>query len=117
MERCAEWGLFCNPDRQHAFVPHYIIKLCAIQQGSKTPHIELSPDIKPNNEKKLGLGMGFDELLSKWASNKALVSISLYVECAQVLLYMLNAHKCCLCSEDDQVLAVPRSGRSKGSPT
>lgn len=72
----AEWGLFCNPDRQHAFLPRYIIKLCAVQQGSKTPRIELSPAIKPDGEKKLGLGMGFDEILSKWAANPDLVSVS-----------------------------------------
>lgn len=55
-------------------MPQYIIKLCAIQQGVRQPYIELSPDIKPSNDNKLGLGMGFDELLSKWASNKHLVS-------------------------------------------
>ena len=50
--------------------------MCAIQQGRANPIIRTSPDIRPNVAKKQGLGLGFDNLLSIWASDNELVSIA-----------------------------------------
>lgn len=105
----AEWGLFCNPDRRHALMPHYTVRLCAIQQGVQDPLIQVSPDIKPDAGKKLGLGMGFDELLSKWAADPHLVWLKNSQKYLTLGLYVdLN---------DEDLLAQPTSERNGGIDT